>query len=83
MEQKLNLKEGFEMKEFATISEHEILSFAINEIMERINREEEINQSTLNEYGRENSICQHHLAIRTKQLKEISVRILELESIKA
>lgn len=71
------------MKELETISEHEILSFALNEIMERINHEEEINKNTINEYGRENSIALHHISIREKQLKEVSARILEIESLKA
>lgn len=73
------MKEAFNMKEFTTISEHDILSLALNEIMERITHEEEINKNTINEYGRENSIALHHIAIREKQLKEISDRILEIE----
>ena len=67
------------MKEFTTISEHDILSFAANEIMGRISHEEEINKNTINEYGHENSIALRHVAIHEKQLREISGRILELE----
>ena len=67
------------MKELKTITEHQLLRFAYYSLLERIIHEEEVNERTKKEYGRDNSISQHRLKEYNKQLAEVCERILEIE----
>lgn len=67
------------MKEFKTMTEHEILKIVWLELLDRILKEEEINEQFKKEYGRPNSICECHIKKLNEQIKEIEDRILEIE----
>lgn len=67
------------MKEFKTITEHEILKMAWHELLDRILQEEKINEKFKKEKGRPNSICEYHIKKLNEQIKEIEQRILEIE----
>ena len=67
------------MKEFKTITEHEILRIVWLELLDRILKEEEINKQFKKEHGRPNSICEYHIKKLNEQIEEIQDRILEIE----
>ena len=67
------------MKEFNTITEHQILYLVYHSLLERISNEEEINKRTKKEIGRDNIICQSRLKVYNEQLEEIRERIIEIE----
>lgn len=67
------------MKDFKTITEHEILRMAWFELLEKIRREEERNEQFKKEYGRPNSISEYHIRRLNEQSDEIHDRILEIE----
>ena len=68
------------MKEFTSITEYQLLKLAYNELLRRIDREEEINKQTQNELGRYNRSAQYKLKFYNEQLDEIRERIFELEN---
>lgn len=49
------------MKEFKTITEHEILIMAWYKLLDRILKEEERNEQFKKEYGRPNRISEYHI----------------------
>lgn len=67
------------MKEFKTITEYQILYLTYHALLERISHEEEINERTKKEHGRDNRICQNRLKMYNEQLDEIRERIIEIE----
>lgn len=67
------------MKELKTITECQLLYFAYYSLLERISHEEEINERTKKEYGRDNRISQNRLKKYNEQFAEVSERILEIE----
>ena len=67
------------MKEFKTITEYQILFLTYHSLLERISHEEEINERTKKESGRDNRICQSRLKMYNEQLEEIRERIIEIE----
>ena len=67
------------MKELKTITEYQLLKFAYCSLLERIAYEEEVNERTKKERGRDNLICQSRLNIYNEQLEEVRGRILEIE----
>ena len=67
------------MKELKTITEYQLLMFAYSSLLERIAHEEEINERTKKELGRDNGICQNRLKMYNEQLTEVRDRILEIE----
>lgn len=67
------------MKDFKTITEHEILGMAWYELLERIRREEERNERFKKEYSRPNSISEYNIRRFQEQADEIHNRILEIE----
>ena len=67
------------MKELKTITEYQLLKFAYCSLLERIAHEEEINERTKKELGRDNCICQNRLKMYNEQLTEVHDRILEIE----
>ena len=67
------------MKELKTITEYQLLKFAYSSLLERIAHEEEINERTKKERGRDNRICQNRLKMYNEQLEEVEERILEIE----
>ena len=67
------------MKEFKTITEHEILKIVWLELLDRILKEEKINEQFKKEYGRQNSICKYKIEKLNEQIEEIEDRILEIE----
>ena len=67
------------MKEFKTITEYQILYLVYNSLLERISHEEEINERTKKERGKDNRICQSRLKMYNEQLKEIREKIIEIE----
>lgn len=67
------------MKEFKTMTEHEILRIVWLELLDRILKEEERNEQFKKEYGRPNSISEYHIKKLNEQIKEIKDRILEIE----
>ena len=67
------------MKELKTITEYQLLKFAYYSLLERIAHEEEINERTKKELGRDNRICQNRLKMYNEQLTEVRDRILEIE----
>lgn len=69
------------MKEFKTITEHEILIMAWYKLLDRILKEEERNEQFKKEKGRPNSISEYHIKKLNEQIKEINNRILEIEQI--
>ena len=68
------------MKELKTITEYQLLMFAYYSLIERIAHEEEINERTKKELGRDNRICQNRLKMYNEQLEEVEERILEIEN---
>jgi hypothetical protein len=68
------------MKELKTITECQLLYFAYYSLLERISHEEEINERTKKECGRDNCICQSRLKMYNEQLEEVRERILEIEN---
>lgn len=69
------------MKEFKTITEHEILTMAWDKLLDRILKEEERNEQFKKEKGRPNNISEYHIKKLNEQIKEINNRILEIEQI--
>ena len=67
------------MKELKTITEYQLLKFAYCSLLERIAHEEEINERTKKELGRDNRTCQNRLKMYNEQLAEVRDRILEIE----
>lgn len=67
------------MKELKTMSEYQLLSMAYEILLRNIEHEEEINDRTKKEYGRDNCICQYRLNMYNEQLVEVRERILEIE----
>lgn len=67
------------MKELKTITEYQLLKFAYCSLLERIVHEEEINERTKKECGRDNRICQNRLKMYNEQFAEVRERILEIE----
>ena len=67
------------MKELKTITEYQLLSFAYDSLLERIAREEEKNEITKKELGRDNYACQDRLNFYNKQFEEVRNRMIELE----
>ena len=68
------------MKELKTITEYQLLHLAYHALTERIGHEEEINERTKKEHGRDNRICQSRLKMYNEQLAEVRERILEIEN---
>ena len=68
------------MKELKTITEYQLLYFAYHALTERIVHEEEINERTKEECGRDNRISQSRLEMYNEQLEEVRERILEIEN---
>lgn len=54
----------------------EILNLALIGVCVKLQREEEINRSTIKEYGRENNIALNHIQKLNKQYDEIRNLIL-------
>lgn len=67
------------MKDFKTITEHEILTMAWLELLEKIWREENRNEQFKKEYGRPCKISEYHIKRYREQSDEIHDRILEIE----
>ena len=67
------------MKELKTITEYQLLKFAYHSLLERIVHEEEINERTKKERGRDNRICQSRLKMYNEQFEEVRERIFEIE----
>lgn len=67
------------MKELKTMTEHQLLSMAYEILLRNIEHEENINERTKKELGRDNCICQNRLKKYNEQLAEVSERILEIE----
>lgn len=67
------------MKELKTITEYQLFKLAYYSLLDRVIYEEEINERTKKEYGRDDRICQNRLKMHKEQLEEISERILEIE----
>ena len=67
------------MKEFNTITEYQILYLVYNSLFERIAHEEEINERTKREFGRDNRRCKRRLKMYNEQLEEIRERMIEIE----
>ena len=67
------------MKEFKTITEHEILKMAQNELIDRILEEEEGNEKFKRKYGRPNRLREYQIEKLHEQIIEINDRILEIE----
>lgn len=68
------------MKELKTITEYQLFKLAYYSLLERVVHEEEINDRTKKEYGRDNCICQNRLKMYNEQLAEVRERILEIEN---
>ena len=58
----------------------EILRLAMNGLIARINHEEEINERTKREHGRDNNICMARLEKYNKQYDELRALILKEEN---
>lgn len=67
------------MKELKTITEYQLLKFAYYSLLERVEHEEEKNERTKKEYGRDSFVCLHRLEMYNEQLAEVRERILEIE----
>ena len=67
------------MKELKTMTEYQLLKWVYCSLLERIVHEENINERTKKELGRDNCICQNRLKKYNEQLAEVSERILEIE----
>ena len=68
------------MKELKTITEYQLLMFAYSSLIERIAHEEEINERTKKECGRDNRISQNQMKMYNEQFEEVRERILEIEN---
>lgn len=68
------------MKELKTMTEHQLLRLVYDSLLERIVHEENINERTKKELGRDNCICQNRLKMYNEQLAEVRERILEIEN---
>ena len=68
------------MKGLKTITEYQLLYLAYHALSERILHEEEINERTKKELGRDNCTCQSRLKMYNEQLAEVRGRILEIEN---
>lgn len=68
------------MKELKTITEYQLLNLAYIALLEKIAREEEKNERTKKELGRDNRTCQNRLKMYNEQLAEVRERILEIEN---
>ena len=68
------------MKELKTITEYQLLHLAYHALTERIVHEEEINERTKEERGRDNRISQSRLEMYNEQLEEVRGRMLEIEN---
>ena len=67
------------MKELKTITEQQRVELAYCSLRERIAHEEERNERTKKEVGRDNRTCQNRLKMYNEQLTEVHDRILEIE----
>lgn len=67
------------MKELKTVSEYQLLNMAYEILLRNIEHEEEINDRTKKEYGKDNCICQYRLKKYNEQFVEVRERILEIE----
>lgn len=67
------------MKKFETITEYEILRMAWIELLNRIIKEEEINDQFKKEYGRPNEISEYRLKKLNEQSDEIKRRMIEIQ----
>ena len=67
------------MKELKTLTKYELLNFVYPSLLDKISHEEEINERTKKELGRDNFICQERLKIYNEQLTEVRDRILGIE----
>ena len=68
------------MKDLKTITEYQLLNFAYSALLERIAREEEKNEITKKELGRDNFACQDRLKVYNEQWTEVRNRIIEIEN---
>ena len=68
------------MKEFKTITEHEILKLAWFKLLDIRRREEEINEEFKKEYGKTDSISEYRMKKLNEKIEEIRDRILEIEN---
>lgn len=68
------------MKELKTMTEYQLLRLVYDSLLERIVHEENINERTKKELGRDNCICQNRLKMYNEQLAEVRERILEIEN---
>ena len=68
------------MKELKTITEYQLLNLAYIALLEKIAREEEKNEITKKELGRDNFACQDRLKVYNEQSLELRNRIIEIEN---
>lgn len=68
------------MKELKTMTEYQLLRLVYCSLLERTVHEENINERTKKELGRDNRICQNRLKMYNEQLAEVRERILEIEN---
>lgn len=68
------------MKDLKNITEFQLLTLARCELNRRIALEQEINERTRKERGRDNRISQHRIRLYDAQLKEIQERELEIRN---
>lgn len=62
------------------MKEYQLLRLVYDSLLERIVHEENINERTKKELGRDNCICQNRLKMYNEQLAEVRERILEIEN---
>ncbi|MGN0476426.1 MAG: hypothetical protein ACI4HM_03710 [Ruminococcus sp.] len=68
------------MKDLKNITEFQLLTLASCELYRKIAKEQEINERTRKEQGRDNRISQHRIRLYDAQLKEIQERELEIRN---
>ena len=68
------------MKEFANVTEYQLLYLATAELLRRIDEEEKRNEQTKKELGRDNRRAQHRLELYNNQYEELRGRIIEIEN---
>ena len=68
------------MKELKTMTEYQLLNLAYITLLEKIAREEEKNEITKKELGRDNFACQDRLRVYNEQFSELRDRIIEIEN---